>query len=125
MPALQTVVPMKVTATVPWSEVEPLFNRLRTGTGATAGELLRSIGYDSTSSIVKWQKDSKCPLRVKYALLGMAAEISLPAATKQQIIWTHSELADLFGLTIGLQLPDGSLKHLQGKLATALQGDSK
>ena len=119
------VVPIitKSTATVPWSEVEPLFSQIRTSLDCPAGEVLRTIGYDSSSSVAKWTKDGRCPLRVKYALLGMAAELQVQQHQPKTITFSHQELADIFGLTLGLILPGASLHALQAKLSKALAAE--
>ena len=122
------VVPImtKSTATVPWSEVEPLFNRIRTALDCPAREVLHTIGYDSGSSVAKWTRDGKCPLRVKYALLGMAAELQVQRHQPKAVtIFSHQELADIFGLTLGLILPGTTLHALQTKLAKALAGQAQ
>lgn len=110
----------KETATVPYSEVEPLLNQLRTATSSSTTQILRTIGYDSSSSAARWQEQNKAPLRVKYALIGMAAELRLkaemppqPAAPKQ---FSSEDLIDLLIALQGRTLPPERQKALTLKV---------
>lgn len=109
-------------ATVPWSEVEPLLNQIRLSTNSSILEVLNSIGYDSSSSVAKWAKEGKCPLRVKYALIGMGAELKLkteaPPSPKQ---FSQDEIINLFAAVRGLEVSQVARQQLLIKLLKEIE----
>lgn len=64
------------TDTAPWPEVEPLLAQARQALNVTSNkEVLNYIGYAS-SNVAGWQQKGVVALRLKYALLGLLADLN-------------------------------------------------
>lgn len=107
---------------IPYSEIEPLLNLLKNQTGSGEVEILKAIGY-ANNSANDWRREQRAPLRAKYGLLGLAAEMKVEAAmvsrpkpvvTRQ---FDHQELVWIFGLLIGIDTPQHRLDHLSARVA--------
>lgn len=107
---------------VPFSDVEPLLNLLKNSMGIEETELLRTVGYSSNIANQEWRKEQKVPLRAKYALLGLAAELKLKMEQKPIRQFTFKELTLLFAVLSGMEfsVDEGDRRALVAKIAAEL-----
>ena len=110
----------KVTASVPFSEIEPLLERAQRTSNASATEVLRCIGYNSSSAAANWRTRGTAPLKVKQALLGMLSEFETPLVHKQ---FTFDELTGLFAALQGWTIPPDVKQMLIKKIIKEMQSD--
>jgi hypothetical protein len=115
---------VKTTKTVPVAEVEPLFNQVRTTLNCTDREILETIGY-SRSAVHHWQDRTEVPTRVKYALLGLLAELKLkPPEKLAPPRFDFRELAQLFAAVLATDNDQFNplLAKLSREMSIATQG---
>jgi hypothetical protein len=102
----------KLTKSVPATEVEPLFNQVRTALDCSDREILETIGY-SRSAGNHWAKGTEVPTRVKYALLGLLSELRLkPTEKTAPPRFDFGELAQLFAAVLATTPSDPLLAKI-------------
>lgn len=103
----------KTTAMSPWSEFEPLMQRVLDATSLTIPEVMAHIGYNSSGSYYKWEQTGEVPTRARYAIAGYLWELGGSAPP----LFTKAELVTLFGLLNGWQIPSAVRNALSDKIA--------
>jgi hypothetical protein len=81
------------------------------------------VGYDA-ATWSHWKNTDKVPTRARYALMGFLAEqnaqIPAPPPSVVPPLFDHEELSWLFGMLIGITLPQHRVEHIRGKVAKAI-----
>lgn len=107
---------MKITKSVPMAEIEPLFNQVRTALDCSDREILEMIGY-TRSAGHHWNDSKGVPLRVKYALLGLLAELRMkPPEKVAPPRFDFDELSQLFAAVLGCEMTP-TFRALLAKIA--------
>ena len=109
----------KTTISVPWSEVAPLIERLRSSLGCSQDEAMKMVGYTGTA-VASWSRQGTAPTRVKYALIGALADLGIRQEATVVKQFDHAELTDLFGCVAGFAVPEDRRRSLVAKLAAEL-----
>jgi hypothetical protein len=96
-----------------FEEVEPIFNQVRTSLDCTEGDVLLTIGYSKTGNMDRWRRGEAIPVRVKYALLGLLAELKMkPSERLAPPRFDFAELAQLFAAVLAANPSDPLLAKI-------------
>ena len=111
--------PLRHHEKIAWSGIEPILNLVKNSSGGQEAEVLRTIGY-SGNSANDWRRNGEAPLRAKYSLLGLAAELNLKVEQQKVKQFDTDELGLLLGLVIGLQIPEDRKQKLMKKISAEI-----
>jgi len=103
---------------IPYAEIEPLLNLVKNSCGSSESQVLMTIGY-SNNAATDWRQLGMVPLRVKYGLLGLAAELKLKDTSRQKQ-FNFDELAAMFAALNGMDVPVERRQKLVKKLAAEM-----
>lgn len=88
--------------TVPFSELATLMGAACQALDCGVSHVLGTIGYASSSSTyVKWEAAGEAPLRAKYALLGLLADLNIKAEQMMVRQFSDEELRLMLMLFAG------------------------
>lgn len=109
---------------IPYAEIEPLLNLAKNPLDTNETEVLNTIGY-SNNSAFDWRHHGQAPLRAKYSLLGLPAELKIekPAPSPMRL-FNFDELSDLFAGLNGMAVPTNRVNKLRAKIAALMVEDT-